>query len=93
MTAVRETEYVDIGHGVEIQRRYLNDALYGVSVLHSTKMGERCEGGAWVHFHGAVATNDVWQLVREEPLTISPSILCRACGLHGYIREGKWIPA
>lgn len=34
-----------------------------------------------------------WQLVTEEPLTITPSILCRTCGLHGFIREGRWVPA
>jgi hypothetical protein len=34
-----------------------------------------------------------WTLQKEDPLTISPSIRCRACGLHGFIQEGRWIPA
>ncbi len=29
----------------------------------------------------------------EEHLTISPSLLCRTCGNHGFIRDGKWVPA
>lgn len=29
----------------------------------------------------------------EEHLTISPSLLCRTCGHHGFIRDGKWVPA
>jgi hypothetical protein len=29
----------------------------------------------------------------EEHLTISPSVLCRACGHHGFIRDGRWVPA
>lgn len=31
-----------------------------------------------------------WQVVSQEPLTLSPSILRRDCGLHGYIRNGRW---
>lgn len=34
-----------------------------------------------------------WQLVTAEPLTINPSVLCGTCGLHGFIREGRWVPA
>jgi Family of unknown function (DUF6527) len=38
-----------------------------------------------------------WQVESWEPLTISPSVLCSldkgGCGAHGFIREGKWVPA
>lgn len=34
-----------------------------------------------------------WQLVKAEPLTVSPSILCSGCKTHGFIREGKWVEA
>lgn len=34
-----------------------------------------------------------WQVQQWDPLTISPSLLCMICGDHGFIREGKWIPA
>jgi hypothetical protein len=27
------------------------------------------------------------------PLTISPSLACAACSWHGWIRDGKWVPA
>jgi hypothetical protein len=33
-----------------------------------------------------------WQLSTLDPLTIHPSVLCRSCGLHGWIKEGKWVP-
>lgn len=33
-----------------------------------------------------------WQLESIEPLTISPSLLC-PCGHHGFIRQGRWVPA
>jgi hypothetical protein len=35
----------------------------------------------------------MWQVVSWEPLTLSPSLLCRACGDHGFIRAGRWVPA
>jgi hypothetical protein len=28
-----------------------------------------------------------------EGLTLSPSIACGECGHHGWIRDGKWVPA
>lgn len=34
-----------------------------------------------------------WTIEQEEPLTLSPSLLCTACGDHGWVRDGKWIPA
>lgn len=35
----------------------------------------------------------LWQVVSWEPLTLSPSILNRVCGWHGFIRDGKWVTA
>jgi hypothetical protein len=34
-----------------------------------------------------------WTLVSADPLTLAPSILCRGCGDHGFIREGRWVRA
>jgi hypothetical protein len=34
-----------------------------------------------------------WTLESKEPLTVSPSLLCRSCGSHGFIRDGKWVQA
>lgn len=34
-----------------------------------------------------------WTVESTEPLTLSPSLLCRGCGNHGWIREGRWVPA
>ena len=33
-----------------------------------------------------------WQLVSRDPLTISPSVLCGECKVHGFITDGKWVP-
>lgn len=29
----------------------------------------------------------------EGNLTIEPSLLCRTCGHHGFIRDGRWVAA
>lgn len=34
-----------------------------------------------------------WSIADTEPLTVAPSILCNACGTHGYIRDGVWVSA
>ena len=34
-----------------------------------------------------------WALESKDPLTVSPSLRCRQCGSHGFIREGKWVKA
>lgn len=33
-----------------------------------------------------------WMVTSHDPLTITPSILCRHCGCHGFITAGEWIP-
>lgn len=43
------------------------------------------DGSAW--------SNHAWEIHSEEPLTISPSLLCTACKVHGFIRNGVWVPA
>lgn len=34
-----------------------------------------------------------WTVVQREPLTVVPSILCAACGCHGFITNGVWVKA
>jgi hypothetical protein len=33
-----------------------------------------------------------WNVVREDPLTLSPSISCLDCGCHGHIVDDRWVP-
>lgn len=33
------------------------------------------------------------RIVAFHPLTIEPSILCPDCRTHGFIRDGRWVPA
>lgn len=38
-------------------------------------------------------TGPFWQVISWEPLHLEPSILMKTCGCHGFIRNGKWVPA
>jgi len=83
---------VDIGHGVRISVRKLcdTDDSAGIYYEHQRPDGSgTCHG--WVPFKPH--HNSGWDVASLDPLTISPSMLCRACGHHGFIRDGKWVPA
>lgn len=61
--------------------------------------GEMCQSG--INFDvpriraapEAFDNRAVWQVQCWDPLTVSPSILCLLCDDHGFIREGRWVPA
>jgi hypothetical protein len=68
----------------------------GAIIRHKRPDGGDCWHG--VFFDGAVAQRvfdgrTIWTVESWEPLTLSPSLLCRICGDHGYIRQGKWVRA
>ena len=66
---------------------------FGAAVPHRKTDGELCEG--FVTLNGDVQQRvhpkvPKWTVGSWEPLTLSPSLLCRACGDHGFVRDGKW---
>lgn len=75
------------------------EEVIGAIEYHLTPEGKRCEG--MISFDvperdERYKTNPdapTWEVQSWIPLTISPSILCRICGHHGFIREGAWISA
>lgn len=48
-------------------------------------------GGA-VHFEASSAEGPKWKVVRDDPLTLDPSIRCGCAGQHGHIVEGRYVP-
>jgi len=69
---------------------------YSVWVAHETKDGKPCQSAITLDSPTArrIDTRGVfWPVVSWEPFTVTPSLLCVACGDHGFIREGKWVPA
>lgn len=92
--------YTDIGGGHKIKFTSFKDDQYaGLRDKHlRPDNGQECEGfitiagGEWAkEFEG----HDIekWVMESKEPLTLSPSLLCRICGDHGFIRQGKWVKA
>lgn len=69
----------------------------GIVEWHRKANGEWCRG--WVPFRGSkwsllfegrASEYQCWDVSQKDPLTLSPSIMCRACGNHGFIRNGRW---
>jgi hypothetical protein len=91
---------LDLGDGHRLVfSEYKGEARVGANVLHPPVEG-KCDGQGWIAFEDTswsrlFATNPIatWKVETREPFTISPSILCRACGDHGFIRDGKWVRA
>lgn len=58
-----------------------------------------CGGGVRFSTAPPSLTGARWTVESWEPLTLSPSLLCHgappayACNDHGFIREGRWVPA
>ena len=91
-----EKEFVDIGDDHEVQLREWEGEVAGLQYRHKRPDGTPCEG--WIHFKGTKwaevsGDREGWTLHSLDPLTLSPSLLCRACGDHGFIRDGKWVKA
>lgn len=69
----------------------------GMSFNHPRQdTGARC--GGYVTFDTPVARQvfagrSFWKVESWEPMTLSPSLLCTACGRHGFIRKGRWVEA
>ena len=87
---------VDIGGGHRIQFVTWEGEVCAINDYHLKADGQWCRG--FVDFKGSkwalqFGPDTGWDVVSREPLTLSPSLLCRACGDHGFIREGKWVKA
>lgn len=68
---------------------------YGANWFHRDKREPNhvCVGGFQWRQPDPIASAVLWTLVSLEPLTIQPSLRCLTCGAHGFITDGKWVPA
>lgn len=86
---------VDIGGGHMIDFAEYKGETAGINDWHRKPDGSWCRG--WVSFNGSEWGKNFpgngWDVAQREPLTLTPSLLCRACGDHGFITNGKWVPA
>jgi hypothetical protein len=92
---------IDLGHGHTMERAehaqscpYFGNGTPSGFIDNHLKgtTSEPCSG--WICVcDWCSAGQPHWQLVSEDPLHLEPSLLCRACGDHGFVRDGKWVPA
>lgn len=86
-----------VGHSASCSHAQHNDHtvfgydVCGIIVGHVHEDGQECFGsvGFCPECHKG---HDTWTVEKQDPLTLHPSIAA-ACGLHGFIREGRWVPA
>jgi hypothetical protein len=84
--AVQQPDTYDLGQGHTLTYRRVDGALHGAQIDHAGRDGRACRFG-WIYFGEPAG----WTLENEDPPTISPSILCTACGDHGFVRAGLWV--
>lgn len=86
---------IEIGSGHKIVLKQFEGETAGLDHWHERQDGTWCRG--WIDFAGSKWVQGFnglvtgWQVVSAEPLTLTPSILCRVCGVHGFITNGRWV--
>lgn len=48
------------------------------------------EPGTWLRAAPALQLNGGHMIISRDPLTITPSLGCDDCGLHGFVTDGQW---
>lgn len=75
----------------------------GAVIVHRAPSGKLCWSGINFKIPGmerVFPDNHTWQVQSWDPLTLTPSILCKVpmegggeCGDHGFITNGRWVKA
>lgn len=97
-----DTAHTDIGHDMTAALRLAEGlSRYGVDdgevvgalITHAcnNRGSERVED--YIPVEPKLATGSCWNLTSRDPITLTPSIAYRCCGLHGFLTDGKWVPA
>lgn len=69
----------------------ISGSYVGAVVSHKLADGSTCEGAIWWDEYQS-PRGEMWTLHSLDPLDVSPSLLCH-CGDHGFIQQGRWVPA
>jgi hypothetical protein len=85
--------WTELGGDFLVRRtvRYESEEPAGFIFAHRHENGIWCIGSLARKGQGDGQAE--WDVLSEHPLTLSPSILRKACGLHGFIQNGKWVSA
>lgn len=96
MSEARLPGSMDLGHGVTAVWLMKDDERIGLLESHDCAEGHLGTGSVIFDVpaaHAARPDGPFWHVESWEPLTISPSVACRNCPNHGWIRGGVWVPA
>lgn len=91
---------LDLGCGVYFQpttAAWAEGEVVGGIVWHTSSIGV-IHGGSITFRHGPnenerERARPTWNVVSLDPLTLTPSVLDPETGLHGFIADGRWLPA
>jgi hypothetical protein len=91
-------EAPDLGHGVVLRWTATDGNVIGCIRDHPRPDdGRPCSSTAF--FDVPTLPPDIRQkrpvhrVISWVPLTLEPSLLCRTCGSHGFVRNSRWEPA
>jgi hypothetical protein len=87
---------IDVGDGHTLRRVSNKEGqLVGFIEEHPDQRdpSRPCAGSISLAGSSWAEPGRTWTLVSEDPLTLSPSLMCTACGNHGWVRDGKWVRA
>lgn len=98
-----DTAPVEIGHGLSAALRLAEGLKEHLGIEDGVPVGvlltHACakRGGEAVQDFIPVAPyphhpSGPWTLKSRDPITLHPSVAYSCCGLHGFVREGKWVP-
>jgi len=83
---------IDLGNNHRLQFIWkAGVARVGSFVVHRRDDGLICL--ATIMFDCPGGNVNGFTVLQDDPLTVLQSVLCRACNDHGFIRDGKWVPA
>lgn len=83
-------DWEEIGTGQSIRRVYRDGELEALDWQHGCT--NAAEDYIPLNRPGETRLHS-WEIASEQPLTITPSLLCTARKVHGFIRQGSWVPA
>jgi hypothetical protein len=90
---------IDIGGGHWIKLCDYKGEVAALNDYHLRPDGTVCagfisfRGRSWSKQFEHSPAHQAWDVISENPLHLEPSLLCRACGDHGFIRNGRWVKA
>jgi hypothetical protein len=96
IAALRTEEWIDLGDDHYLEPKARSGVLRGYSIYYRARPGMfiGCDDLRAGFINLDPETSQcVWTVERDDPLTISPSVLDPACGDHGWIRDGRWVKA